>query len=220
MKRTLFGYLATHTMSYSSISGHMGDRMLSTTGDDDIQASLQNLREAARYRSDSDAFVVTLVREMTEIVSQHQPLGGALSADQAEYLVESNAFTRDELAETEASVRRGELAEAVRATRLGVIVDSLNEAEAAVRLGVDVARARELGELYSFATGSEQRYPSWQFTGDPVRPVLPHLASIVHALHSDTHPAGVQGFMTTPQQGLRREGRLTRPIERLLQGGN
>lgn len=125
---------------------------------------------------------------MTEIVSQRRPFGGALSAGQAANLVESGAFTSDELAETEASVRRGELAETAR---LGAIVDSLSEAHIAVRLGVGVARVHELqggGELHRFI---ERRYPLWQFTDGVEQSRVPHLSTITNAFPSDMRHVSV-----------------------------
>ncbi|MGG7507477.1 hypothetical protein [Plantibacter sp. YIM 135249] len=197
--------------------------MSDTTAQQELQTSVQEFVDAALSHDNGHDLAVALLREMTGIIDQRQPLGGTLSVDQAAYLIESGAFSPDELAETEASVRRGELAETVRATRLGAIVDSLSEAEVAVGLGVDVSKVGELqsdGALYSFIAGRERRYPLWQFTDDPARFLLPNLAALVNALPSDMHPASVQGFMATPQQRLRHDGRLTTPVDWLAQGGN
>ena len=96
-------------------------------------------------------------------------------------------------------------------------------AEVAQVLSIDAARVRRRqakGDLYAFVAGGKHRYPRWQFTGDPARPVLPGLAALVQGLPADMHPASVQGFMTTPQEDLRVDGIGMKPVDWLLRGGD
>ena len=157
------------------------------------------------------------------MLTKRQPRGGALSGAQVAFLIESGAFTEQEFADTEASLARGDLAELERKTRLGAITDSLSVAEVAQVLSIDAARVRRRqakGDLYAFVAGGRRRYPLWQFTSDPARPVLPGLAALVQGLPADMHPASVQGFMTTPQEDLRVDGIGMKPVDWLLRGGD
>jgi hypothetical protein len=149
--------------------------------------------------------------------------GSSLSDEQIAFLIESGAFTPEELAETQASIARGGLAETERRTRLGAVNASLSAEEVATRLGVDVAnveRGRADGSLFAFTTDGEHRYPTWQFTGDPRQPVLPGLARLVSAFPDDKHPASILGFMSTPQESLLVDNERLTPVEWLQQGGN
>ncbi|MDY7541825.1 hypothetical protein [Cryobacterium sp. 5B3] len=197
--------------------------MPDATTNTEVQKSLQGLRDAAEAQGHGDELVVILLREVAEMLMKRQPRGGALSDEQVAFLIESGDFTAQEFAETEASVARGELAEAERTTRLGVIIDSLSVAEVAQLLSVDAARVRRRqakGDLYAFLAGGKRRYPLWQFTGDPAQPVLPGLTVLVHGLPADMHPASIKGFMRTPQEDLRVDGERMTPVDWLLNGGD
>jgi hypothetical protein len=197
--------------------------MPDATTNTEVQKSLQGLRDAAEAQGHDDELVVSLLREMTDLITKRQPRGGALSDEQVAFLIESGDFTEEEFAETEASLARGDLVKQERTTRLGVIIDSLSVAEVAQVLSVDAARVRRRqakGDLYAFLAGGKRRYPLWQFTGDPARPVLPGLTVLVHGLPADMHAASVQGFMTTPQEDLRVAGQRMTPVDWLLHGGD
>lgn len=149
--------------------------------------------------------------------------GSSLSDEQSAFLIESGAFTPEELAETQASIARGELAEAERRTRQSAVKASLSAEEVATQLGIDVAQVehrRADGSLFAFTTDGEHRYPTWQFTGDRRRPVLPGLARLIRAFPDDKHPASILGFMSTPQESLLVDNERLTPVEWLLQGGN
>ncbi|TFD73272.1 hypothetical protein [Cryobacterium fucosi] len=179
--------------------------------------------DAAQAQGQGDDLVVTLLRESADLLKKRQPRGGALSVEQIAFLIESGSFTPSDFAEIEASVARGELAEAERKTRLGAVTASLSAAEVALRLGIDASRVRHRqakGILYSFIAGGKRRYPTWQFTSDPAHPVLPGLAALVKAFPHDMHPASIQGFMSTPQASLRANGEHMTPPEWLLHGGD
>ena len=156
---------------------------------------------------------------MTE---KDQPGGSALSKEQAKFLVESGSFSPEELAETQAQIARGELAEDERATRLEGINASVSAAEVAAHLGVNmetVANNLAAGELFAFAMAGEPRFPNWQFTGDARQPVLPGLAQFTDAF-ADKSPASILGFMTTMQRSARIDGVPMTPVNWLLEGGD
>ena len=189
----------------------------------EVHQSIQHLIETFEAQGHGDELVVVLLRELAEILTKRQPRGGALSDEQVAFLIESGAFTATEFAETEASLARGDLAKLERKTRLAAITDSLSVAEVAQVLSIDAARVRRRqakSDLYAFLAGGRRRYPLWQFTGDPARPVLPGLAALVHGIPADMHPASVQGFMTTPQEDLRVDGERMTPVDWLLRGGD
>jgi len=152
-----------------------------------------------------------------------QRKGSALTAEQVRFLILSGEFTSDELFEVQRSIARGELAADEERTRQSAINASLDASEVASVLTVDVEtidRMAAAGSLFAFAFHGERRYPTWQFTGDPQRPVLPGLAELTSALRDDRHPASILGFMTTPQRSARTHGRPTTPIEWLMNGGD
>ncbi|MGG7507506.1 hypothetical protein [Plantibacter sp. YIM 135249] len=186
-----------------------------------VRASLQRLVDAAQASGRGDDDVIVLLDELRQLVVDGEPRGGALSDVQVAFLLESGAFTPDEFAAVEEGVAGGELAGAVRMTRLQVIADSLGTSDVAGRLGVDMAKVDELhveGALNGFLVGDEHRYPLWQFTNNPARPVLPHLAALVRAIPDDVYPATVHGFMTTPQHTLLVDGVRMTPVQWLLRG--
>ena len=189
----------------------------------EVHQSIQHLIKTVEAQGQGDELVVILLRGVAEMLTKRQPRGGALSDEQVAFLIESDAFTEQEFADTEARLARGDLAELERKTRLGAITDSLSVAEVAQVLSIDAARVRRRqakGDLYAFVAGGKHRYPRWQFTGDPARPVLPGLAALVQGLPADMHPASVQGFMTTPQEDLRVDGIGMTPVDWLLRGGD
>lgn len=146
---------------------------------------------------------------------------GRLPDDITAYLIESGVIARRELADAQARVARGELAQLEERARLEGIAASLSADEVASRLGVDVReieRRRAAECLAAFASDGEHRYPTWQFTDDPQRPILPGLPRLVSAIPDEMHPASVLGFMTTPQNSLRIDGQKLTPTEWLLLG--
>ena len=157
------------------------------------------------------------------MTNESQSRGGSLSDEQVAFLIESGTFTPESLAETQASIARGELAELERKTRLEGINASLSAEEVAMKLGVDIAQVHHRqaeGTLFAFTAEGECRYPTWQFTGHPRQPVLPGLARVVSAFPDDMHPAGILGFMSTPQSSARIHGVPMTPVDWLRQGGD
>jgi hypothetical protein len=199
------------------------DGPMTHVSDREVQKAVERLREAARDQGQGDVLVITILREITELIKKRRPSGSALSAKQIDYLVESGAFSEPELASIQASVANGDLAAAEHSTRLNAISETLSAAEVALRLGIDSSRVRHRqaeGYLYSFLVGGKRRYPLWQFTGDALCPELPGLEALVKAIPEDMQPAGVQGFISTPQASLSLHGEPLTPGEWLRQGGD
>lgn len=141
----------------------------------EVREAFQYLIDAARSQGRGAELVVALLHEAANVITENPLRGSTLSGDQAAYLIESGDFTAEELAKTQASVARGELAEEERRTKLRAVAASLSSAEVAQRLGIDASRVRHRqasGNLYAFKVGGKRRYPTWQFTDDPARPVF------------------------------------------------
>jgi hypothetical protein len=189
----------------------------------DVQRGVQRLLKAVRAHGHGAELAVSILNESADLLDRREARGGALSAEQAAFLVQSGAFTESELADTEHRVAAGELDRKIRDTHLAVVADSLSAAEVALRLGIDASRVRHRqakGLLYGFLVGGKRRYPLWQFTDDPAAPVVPGLAVIAAALPEGAHPATIAGFMQTPQAELLASGAQLTPIEWLRNGGD
>jgi len=155
--------------------------------------------------------------------SEPRSNGSSLSEEQAAFLVDSGAFTPNELAETQASIAQGKLEDAERTTRLDAIRATYCAEEVADLLGTSTQRVesdRVEGTLYAFGIKDEWRYPFWQFTGDPKHPVVPGIEVLADSTVERMHPASVLGFMTTPQSSARIGGEPVTPVEWLLSGGD
>lgn len=189
----------------------------------EVEASVRYLIDAARSQGRDQETVVALLHEAADALKERQPRGDALTDGQVAFLIESGTFTPERLAEVEASVARGDLAELERRTRLEAVTGSLSAAEAAQRLGIDSSRVRHRlskGSLLGFMIGGKRRLPAWQFTDDPKQPVLPGLSLVISALPQDMHPASVQNFMSTPQEDLLIDDHEVTPVEWLRLGGD
>jgi len=159
-----------------------------------------------------------------ELLREADPGSPGLSAQERAFLIESGEFTPKELAETEASVARGDLRELENRTLLETIAASFSESEAAEKLGVSRHRVRELcgaEQLFGFKVGAVTVYPRWQFTNTRPEGVLPHLAHLLSELLPDERdPASLQAFMTVPKEDLTFRGEQQTPIQWLLRGGS
>jgi len=187
-----------------------------------VQKSVEYLMATVAAQGGDAELAALLIRESADSLTTRQSRGGALSDEQADFLVESGTFTAERLEQVEGRVARGDLADLERRTRLAAVIDSVSAAEVALRLGIDASRVRHRqskGGLYAFMVGGKRRYPMWQFTDDPKQPVLPGLPALVEAFPEDMHPASIEHFMETPQEDLVVEGRGVTPPEWLQLGG-
>lgn len=138
-------------------------------------------------------------------------------------LIDSGIFDRESLAALEARVAQGELDDVIRRTWQQSIDESLTQSEAARKIGVGTPKIRwmlSVGDLFAFVADGALRFPLWQFTGDPLEPVIPHLSRLVEAFSEQLTPASIRGFMTTPHTETQVAGRDVAPIEWLRAGGD
>ncbi|MCJ1700225.1 hypothetical protein MT356_10890 [Rathayibacter festucae] len=201
----------------------LSPELLAMVAHPELTDGLDGLYRAVRDRGGDEQTLAALLTEQTALLSRHRSPGGGLARGAADFLVESGSMTAEELAETEAEVARGELADRERRTRLQAIVDSFGTAEVASRLRIDETRVRHRKAkdgLYAFKVGSKLRFPAWQFTDDRERPMLPGVPALVKAIPEDMHPASVLGFMTTPQEELLIGETPVTPVRWLSGGGD
>ncbi len=110
-------------------------------------------------------------------------------------LIDSGIFDRESLAALEARVAQGELDDVIRRTWQQSIDESLVQSEAARKIGVGTPKIRwmlSVGDLFAFVADGALRFPLWQFTGDPLEPVIPHLSRLVEAFSEQLTPASIR----------------------------
>lgn len=149
--------------------------------------------------------------------------GSGLTKEQEDFLIEDGLFTRESLVKAQASIARGELADAERQTRQEGLDASETAEQVATRLHIapnEVEAWRERGDLFAFVADGTLHYPTWQFTEAADQPILPHLATLTAAFPDDMHPASILGFFSTPQQDARMGGQPMTPGQWLLRGGD
>lgn len=194
-----------------------------------VKGSLERLLEMITSSDVPSDTVDAMIDEVTKSAARRQPRGGGLTKSHADVLVRSGALSAERLAELEKRVGAGELATIERETRLGAITRTLTADQVGERLGgLSASRVRHRQNdnlLYAFLAGKSRRYPLWQFIDDQV---VPGLAEVVPHFLDGWQPASVEGFMSTPQEGLPSSpesnatsdaGRMT-PVEWLAGGGD
>ena len=188
------------------------------------------LKVARRKGERGNELADAILEESTDILDKLPASGSTMTADEARVLVESGAFTADELEETEKEVAAGAVEDTVAKTKIAALRETLNTDEVAEILGIDPSRVRHrqgAGLLYSFpVAGNRRRYPSWQFDPEQQEPI-PGLKDVIAAIPKTMHHVSVQGFMTSPKDGLRfsdapGEGKSSwvSPVNWLRQGGD
>jgi hypothetical protein len=116
----------------------------------------------------------------------------------------------DPLAEVDDPMSPSEAVEALlwaesemQANREILLKDSISAAEAATLIGrsrQSIERLRRAGRLLALRTGSQWRYPRWQFELDAPGGVLPGLESVLRNLHLS--PAGAAFWLLKPAERL------------------
>lgn len=166
--------------------------------------------------SSSESEFVSALR--AALVREPRPGTSALTEAEAAVLAEHSGV------DPAAAARLGQPGQ-VTVDRARVEFDLLRRSytahDIAAKWGVDASRIRHRVRnhvLYGVRVGRTLRLPTWQFDDD-LRP-LPGLPAVLAALPGDMHPREVEGFMTTPQDGLRLRGRTVSPRDWLLTGGD
>jgi len=101
---------------------------------------------------------------------------------------------------------------------------ALTRGQVADLLGVDASRVSHQvaqGRLFVYSVGNRPAFPDWQFqcADESGSGGLPHLAEVIAAFPTGSHPVTVRSFMTTPDDDLAVGGRPLSPREWLLSGG-
>jgi len=118
----------------------------------------------------------------------------------------------DELAALDARTAARDALELTHSLTRPAVAALLGTSEHSV-LGMTAA-----GSLYAHTlAGGLGRWPDWQFAGGHP---LPHLAAVVAALPSGTHPVTLRAFMITPDPALRHDDVFVSPQDWLLGGGD
>jgi hypothetical protein len=81
-------------------------------------------------------------------------------------------------------------------------------------------RLRKAGYLHTLDHDGELRYPGWQFSNEPSRPVVPGIDIVAMAIPENWTLAAINAFMQAPQTALSIEGRLHTPAQWLDRGGD
>lgn len=101
---------------------------------------------------------------------------------------------------------------------------SLSTEQAVTRLRTtrhDLDRITAAGLLHSVSlSATEVRYPLWQFSSDPNKPVIAGISTVVSAMPLDWTLARVHRFFATPHKDLKIERRGKSPTQWLHSGGD
>jgi hypothetical protein len=141
--------------------------------------------------------------------------------DAERFLLDHGGWTREEYDDAVAAVTGGELADLTRSTRQEALSATLTIDEAASWLQVGTGRVTAMlftGDLSAFVCNDELRFPAWQFTVEPDRPVLDHVARLAKGFGDSMHPASILGFMSTPHTNTSVNGHPVNPVLWLTAG--
>lgn len=100
---------------------------------------------------------------------------------------------------------------------------SLSTEQVITRLNVTnsyLKRLREAHFLHAVNHDGELRYPEWQFSNEPNRPVVPGIDIVAVAIPQSWTLAAINAFMQAPQPALSIDGRLQTPAQWLDGGGD
>lgn len=185
----------------------------------------QTLRALLEVVHGDQETLMAVYGEAARLLRGRGAVAGAMTADQARFLVQSGSMTAEQIAENEAEVARGELEVLEFRAELEPIVASIGVGAVADLLNIDNAAVAQLeakGELCAFRSGSLLRFPTWQLVeGDRAdQRTVPGLTNLVAAIPRSMHPASVLGFMHSPQDDLRVHGHRVTPLRWLKDGGD
>ncbi len=145
-----------------------------------------------------------------------------LTDEQSAFLIAESGLTAEELTASYARIDRGELGQRMEATKSAALHATLTADEVMTRLQVGPATLHRMngdGRLHAVQIEGATRYPTWQFTDEPARPLVPGISTVVASFPSGWALASVVGFMATPQEELELDGVQQTPVQWLFQGG-
>lgn len=174
----------------------------------------------ARLGGDADYVAHALADHLLSL----RPVSNEELTDQeAQYLVESGAFTSDKLTAARGNVRRGSLqlhdaefflSSLCSTMSLERVSAYLNWDESVVRTAIDDVR------LHAVEISGRLRIPIWQLNIGSATKLLPGLDPLIKvATNRWDNWRALAAFMSTPQQSLVDVGRQT-PAEWLRRGGD
>lgn len=164
-----------------------------------------------------------IIDSLTEIMLAMRPVSkDGLTEEQKLLLIELDAFTSDELAETTRQVDRGELQLGAAEVFLSHLYSTLSLAEIAGYLDWEEAAVRATvagGRLYAVEISGRLRFPSWQLSVSHEDKLLPGLTELIEVATARWDWQSLTAFMSATQSSLVTAGRQT-PAEFLRRGGD
>lgn len=182
--------------------------------------AVRRLVEAvAHLANDPDYFVQAL----TDMLLAMRPIpSNSLTKQHEQFLIESGAYTAEELDAAAREADRGALRLRVAETWLSQLLATISLEDATGLLEwteEDVQDAVSDGRLYAIEISDRLRFPAWQFNVGSPEKLIPGLTEILDVVTPRWSWQSVAAFMSTPQSSLVAEGRQT-PVEWLRDGGD
>ncbi|SDP13872.1 hypothetical protein SAMN04487788_2308 [Microbacterium testaceum StLB037] len=163
-----------------------------------------------------------IARLLTEALLAERPISDEppLSGAEADVLVASGAFTREELTDISDKVRRGSLPAVVANTLVAHVYSSMSNDDVRGFLDLKAAEldhAVETRKLHAVEVAGMRRFPMWQFSLSSPGKLLPHLPEIIE-LVGTMNWISLAGLMSTKQSEMESFGAQS-PVEWFRQGG-
>ena len=193
--------------------------------DDDLDPHFLNaLRQLGKAVDDLKADTPYILRALTEMLRALRPVSveGSARKQRMRYLIESGAFTAEQLSTAMSAVDRGALQLRAAEAWLSQLCTTMSLEETTGYLGWSeeaVQAAVSEGRLYGVDISGRLRFPAFQFNVGSATKLIPGLTDIIEAVAPRWDWRSVAGFMATPQSSLIAEGRKT-PVEWLRDGGD
>lgn len=163
------------------------------------------------------------VQALTDRLLAMRPVPAtSLTNQHKRYLIESGAYTAEELDAAARDVDRGALRLRVVEAWLSHLLATISLEDATGFLEwtkEDVRDAVSDGRLYAVEISGRLRFPVWQLNVRSPEKLIPGLTEILDAVASRWSWQSVAGFMATPQSSLVAKGRKT-PAAWLRDGGH
>ncbi|CAD5140749.1 conserved protein of unknown function [Microbacterium sp. Nx66] len=172
----------------------------------------------ARVNGDGDY----IARALAESLLAERPMTDepSLTPEEAEYLISSGDFTREEFEDIASRVRRGALPAGAANALVAGLHRTMSDDDVRGFLDLNDPELNDFvteGRLYAVEVAGQRRFPWWQFSLSSPGKLLPRLTEII-ALLEEEHWISVSGLMSTPQDTMVIEGKHT-PVEWFRAGG-
>ena len=194
-------------------------RNLVTRADPPPEA-IRDFLDAVNALAGENGFILAGLTEFLR--TQKSVTRDGLSKQHEQYLIESGAFTAEELAAAQQDVNRGDLQLGAAEAWLSHLCATLSLEQAVGFLGwteEDVRTAASEGRLHAVVIAGRLHFPDWQFCLAVGSKMLPGLDNVLDALVDRWSWTSISAFMNTPQTSLVAMGRMT-PTAWLRDGGD